>query len=82
MIVMEQKTIYLAYTTDAWMSKNSRNLEYVGDNIYDVAAQITHFFRLSHLQEKELIEKRQTTDQIVDCKIGFLIEEVTLNAFV
>lgn len=79
---MEQKTIYLAYTTDAWMSKNSRNLEYVGDNIYDVAAQITHFFRLSHLQEKELIEKRQTTDQIVDCKIGFLIEEVTLNAFV
>lgn len=79
---MEQKTIYLAYTTDAWISQDSKHLEYVGDNIYDVAAQITHYFRLSHLQEKELIENRQTIDQVVDCKIGFLIEEVTLNAFV
>lgn len=79
---MEQKTIYLAYTTDAWMSKNSRNLEYVGDNIYDVAAQITTYFGLSYRQEKELIENKQTTHQMVDGKIGFLIVEVTLNAFV
>lgn len=79
---MEQKTIYLAYTTDCWMSRDSRNLEYVGDNIYDVAASITNYFGLSYRQEKELIENRQTTHQTVDCKIGFLIEEVTLNAFV
>ena len=79
---METKSIYLAYTTDCWMSRDSRNLEYVGDNIYDVAAQITHYFGLSHRQEKELIENKQTTHQTVDCKIGVLIEEVTLNAFV
>ena len=79
---MEQKPIYLAYTTDAWMSNDSKHLEYVGDNIYDVAAQITLYFGLSYLQEKELIENKQTINQVVDCKIGFLIEEVTLNAFV
>lgn len=79
---MEQKPIYLAYTTDVWMSRESKILEYVGDNLYDVAASMRQRFGLSYKQEKELIENKQTTYQIVDCKIGVLIEEVTLNAFV
>lgn len=72
-----EKSIYLVWQTDVWVSNKSKVLAYIGEDYDDCVAQIAKELKLSYEEEKELSENAQVSTK----DFGIFIEEERLNHF-
>ena len=72
-----EKSIYLVWQTDQWLSSNSKVLAYIGEDYEDCVAQITKECNLNSDDEEELL----VNAQVCRANDGFFIEEQRLNHF-
>lgn len=76
---MTQKTIYLCYETDKWISHESKELAYIGTDLEDCIAQLAEKFELTEKNKEQLRTNYQTISQQ---GYGYIIEEERTNCFV
>lgn len=72
-----EKSIYLVWQTDVWVSNKSKVLAYIGEDYDDCVAQIAKELKLSYDDENELSEYAQ----VITKDFGIFIEEERLNHF-
>lgn len=77
---MTQETIYLCYETDKWISRESKELAYIGTDLEDCIAQLAAKFELTEKNKEQLRTNYQTISQ--QGKYGYIIEEEKINGFV
>lgn len=76
---MTQETIYLCYEADKWISRESKELAYIGTNLEDCIAQLSTKFELTEKNKEQLRTNYQTISQQ---GYGYIIEEESINCFV
>lgn len=76
---MTQETIYLCYEADKWISRESKELAYIGTDLEDCIAQIAREFELNERNKEQLRTNGQT---ISEDGYGYIIEEERTNCFV
>lgn len=76
---MTQETIYLCYEADKWISRESKELAYIGTDLEDCIAQMAHEFELNERNKEQLRTNGQT---ISEDGYGYIIEEEKTNSFV
>ena len=75
---MTQETIYLCYEADKWISRESKELAYIGTDLENCIAQMAHEFELNERNKEQLRTNRQT---ISEDGYGYIIEEERTNCF-
>ena len=75
---MTQETIYLCYEADKWISRESKELAYIGPDLEDCIAQMAHEFELNERNKEQLRTNGQT---ISENGYGYIIEEERTNCF-
>ena len=76
---MTQETIYLCYEADKWISRESKELAYIGTDLEDCISKMAHEFELNERNKEQLRTNRQT---ISEDGYGYIIEEERTNCFV
>ena len=76
---MTQETIYLCYEADKWISRESKQLAYIGTDLEDCIAQLAANFELDEKNKEQLRTNNQTISQQ---GYGYIIEEERTNCFV
>ena len=76
---MTQETIYLCYEADKWISRESKQLAYIGTDLEDCIAQLAEKFELTENNAEQLRTNYQTISQQ---GYGYIIEEERTNSFV
>ena len=79
---MTQETIYLCYETDKWISRESKELAYIGTDLEDCIAQLAAKFDLTENNKEQLRTNYQTISKQGQGKYGYIIEEEKINCFV
>lgn len=79
---MIQETIYLCYETDKWITRESKELAYIGTDLEDCIAQLAAKFELTETNKEQLRTNFQTISQQGQGKYGYIIEEERTNSFV
>ena len=79
---MIQETIYLCYETDKWITRESKELAYIGTDLEDCIAQLAEKFELTETNKEQLRTNFQTISQQGQGKYGYIIEEERTNSFV
>lgn len=79
---MIQETIYLCYETDKWITRESKELAYIGTDLEDCIAQLAAKFELTENNKEQLRTNYQTISQQGQEKYGYIIEEERTNSFV
>ena len=75
-----QETIYMFYRCDQWLSKNSRELVYIGTDLEGGVAQIQTYSGCTDEQAKQIKEMMQS--QCTGADYEWLVQEARTNAFV
>jgi hypothetical protein len=60
---MTQETIYLCYETDKWISRESKELAYIGTDLEDCIAQMAREFELNERNKEQLRTNGQTISE-------------------
>ena len=76
---MTQETIYLCYEADKWISRESKQLAYIGTDLEDCITQLAEKFELTEENKEQLRTNGQT---ISEEGYGYIIEEELTNCFV
>ena len=76
---MTQETIYLCYEADKWISRESKQLAYIGTDLEDCIAQLAAKFELTEKNKEQLRTNYQTISQK---GYGYIIEKERTNCFV
>ena len=76
---MAQETIYLCYEADKWISRESKQLAYIGTDLEDCIAQLAEKFELTENNKEQLRTNYQTISQQ---GYGYVIDEERTNCFI
>uniref|UniRef100_A0AB33J1P4 Uncharacterized protein n=1 Tax=Prevotella sp. GTC17254 TaxID=3236794 RepID=A0AB33J1P4_9BACT len=76
---MSTLRIYLFYKTDAWLSTDSRELVYIGEDFVDACTQLVTHKRITEEDVKQLMNFRQT--QCNNRGWEWIVDEQRVNAF-
>lgn len=76
---MSNTIVYLCYRTDAWLSRDSRELVYIGEDKEDAIAQLIKYEGMTEKQSDQVREIGQSQSSGNDFE--WLFEEVRLNCF-
>lgn len=71
--------IFLAYKTDNWLSKNSYELIYIGEDLEDVIAQLQAHSGMTSEQADQIRQDYQS--QCNNVGFEWIVEEQRLNCF-